>query len=174
MRDSQLFEVVNTGCFAFCRNGSFFRHSNELTFVRNARVRRDGEVTQMGLIDYYIGHVRHRRAHIFRPTFWVRLLHVDDSGTLTVDTHRFSEDARCFGCPLTVLERTNGVVFACQIALDGCCPEVILAFDQRHNRFCLLCREGFTLFINSDFHLFRRIGPEGKLCLGTTVEAFVL
>ena len=137
----------------------FFGEAEELAFVLYAGIGRHGEVTEMGLIDDDIGHVRHRRTYILCPAFRVGGCEIDDRGALTVDRDRFGKDTRCFRSPFAVLERTNGVVLTGKVAFDRSRPEIVGAFGERNG----LKLSGVRSVIEMDLHLFGHIGPECKL-----------
>ena len=124
----------------------------------------------MGLIDHNVGHVRHFRPCVILPSFRISSRKVYDCCTLTIHAYRFCKDARRFERPFAVLERTDGIELTCQIAFDGCRPEITFALGQRNNLGALFI---VTLGIDVHFHLFRRIGPERKLGFGGTVNALV-
>ena len=160
MRDTKFAQVVE---------GRFFGKRKEFSFINNTRIRRHREVAQVGLIDHYIRHVGHGRTYVGFPSFGVGSLEVDDRRTLTVYRNGFGEDTRCFGCPLAVLIRTNGVVLTGQIALDGSCPKIVCSFGESYG--LVVSRIGSV--IEMDFHLLGRIGPEGELRFRRVVQTFV-
>ena len=139
---------------------------------------RHREIAQVGFINHYIRHVRHRGTTIRIPAFRIRFCKIDDRSSLTVHTHRLRKYTRRLFAPRTALIRTNGIVLARHVAFDRCRPKIIVVFLQRNNLYIIRIIErrsrAHSIIVNPHFHLFRCIGPERKTGVGRTIEAFVL
>ena len=169
VKHRQDLEVGNTE-FAQVVECRFFRHSEELPFVDNTGVRRYRIIANVGLVHDNIRRIGHGRTNVFIPAFGVGSFEIEDRGTLAVYRNCFGKDTRRFGCPLAILEGTNGIVFAGQIAFDGSCPEIVLSFGKG-DYFEL---SGIGSLIEMNLHLFGYVGPKSELGFGRTIEALVL
>ena len=124
----------------------------------------------MGLIHDDIRRIGHRGTLVFRPSFGIGLLEVDNRSPLAVHTHCLRKDTRRLLSPLAVLERTYGIEFSGKVAFHFGGPEIVVAFLQSDG-LTLRC---IGLIVDEYFHLLGLVGPERELGLGTTVEALVL
>ena len=122
MSDTQLLQVIDTSGQSTCVLGALFGKSKELTSVLYSRLRIEGEVTMVHLIEDYVGEILQLGTFIILPTVGIGGSHVDDGSTLTVDTCCLAEDAGCLIKPLAVNLHLEGVELTFEVARDALGP----------------------------------------------------
>ena len=141
MVHTQFLQMVYTGLFSFCTLGTFFSHSKEFTLVVDARQCIDGEIAVMHFVNHHIGKIIQSGTYIFRPTFRIGSIKVEDSSTTSVYPNSFGHDARRIAQPFAVYLYIKSIKFTVQVFLYGGCPGTVFSFFHRK---CLIGRAFVT------------------------------